>query len=397
MLAFAYACEPGKGSEPEAGWLWARILARLGDATIITRANNRDAVEAALPAVPEADRLRFVYLDLPAWARWWKKGQRGVRLYYLLWQAAAVRAARRLARAESFDVVWHLTLANAWLGSLAPLVPGRFVYGPVGGGVRVAPADLRWLGLRGALYEVLRSAARTAGRFLNPAARLAWRRADLILAQNPETLAWFPRRHRGKVVVQPNALVDDAQLAPRSPRPPGRPPVAVFAGRLLPLKGLALGLHALVLAGEWRLVVFGDGPDRERLRRLARRLGISERVEWRGWRPREEVAAFLREEADLLLFPSLHDEAPFAVVEAMAAGVPVLAVARGGPAVSLANGGGAVVPPDPKELAAALATAEKMKAAAPPTLSDVASRLGTLFLGGSFARQADRGGRRLGG
>jgi hypothetical protein len=138
VLAFAYACEPGKGSEPGAGWGLARMIAReLGECWVITRANNRQAIEQALPDIPEADRLRFVYVDLPPWARWWKRGQRGIYLYYLLWQVAAVLRARQLVREERFDLVWHLTLANAWLGSLAPLVGGRFVYGPVGGGVGI--------------------------------------------------------------------------------------------------------------------------------------------------------------------------------------------------------------------------------------------------------------------
>src|SRR5207247_373562 len=135
ILAFAYACEPGKGSEPEVGWLWSRMLARLGDVWVITRANNRPAIEARLPATPERDRLHFVFVDLPPRARRWKRGQRGIRLYYLLWQVAALREARRLHAEQRFDLAWHLTLANAWLGSVAPLLDIPLVYGPVGGGV----------------------------------------------------------------------------------------------------------------------------------------------------------------------------------------------------------------------------------------------------------------------
>ena len=65
ILAFAYACEPGRGSEPGAGWSWARMLAGLGETWVVTRANNREAIEAGLDGLPEADRLHFVYVDLP--------------------------------------------------------------------------------------------------------------------------------------------------------------------------------------------------------------------------------------------------------------------------------------------------------------------------------------------
>lgn len=343
ILAFAYACEPGKGSEPGAGWAWARMLARLGETWVVTRANNRGPIEAALSATPESGRLRVVYVDLPPWARVWKRGQRGVRLYYLLWQLAALQATRRLRRERSFDLVWHLTLANAWFGSLAPLAGGRFVYGPVGGGVRtpwrLAPA----LGFRGIAYELTRELARAAGRYLNPMARLAWRRAALVLVQNPETARWLPRRHRAKAAILPNAVLAPAEMPspPGSHRPsPGdRLATALFAGRLLPLKGLALALRALAQAPRWRLVVYGEGPDRRRLERLARRLGLAERVEFRGWAPREEVWRAMREEADVFLFPSLHDEAPLAVIEAGSCGLPVLALAVGGPAVLPLPGG----------------------------------------------------------
>ena len=95
IVAFAYACEPESGSEPGAGWMWARMLARLGETWVITRENNRAAIDAALPTIAERDRLHFEYVDLPAWARFWKRGPRGV---HRLLRAVAVRRAEACAR-----------------------------------------------------------------------------------------------------------------------------------------------------------------------------------------------------------------------------------------------------------------------------------------------------------
>ena len=47
ILLSAYACEPNKGSEPGVGWHWALELGYLGhDVWVLTRANNRPAIEA---------------------------------------------------------------------------------------------------------------------------------------------------------------------------------------------------------------------------------------------------------------------------------------------------------------------------------------------------------------
>src|SRR5919106_2238945 len=109
ILAFAYACEPGRGSEPGAGWAWARMLARIGETWVITRRDYQRSIEEALPFTPERETLRFVYVDLPARWRSWQRDLRGLRFYYLLWQIAAVWEATRLRRSMRFDVVWHLT------------------------------------------------------------------------------------------------------------------------------------------------------------------------------------------------------------------------------------------------------------------------------------------------
>jgi glycosyltransferase involved in cell wall biosynthesis len=329
ILVFAYACEPGRGSEPGAGWDWVRLLAGLTDTCVITRANNADVIEQALPETPERDRLSFEYVDLPRWAMFWKRGQRGVRAYYLLWQFAALAAARRLQTRRRFDVIWHLTLANLWLGSVAPLAGRPFVLGPAGGGAATPIGFLPALGARGAAYEVARGAATSAGRYLNPLARLAWQRADLILVQNPESLAWIPRRHRRKAVVFPNALIPSGDAANR-PSVDRHPRTMLFAGRLLPFKGVSLAIEALARLAGWRLIVCGKGPDGERLRGLAHRLGVMDRVDFRGWVDREELARIMRDETDVFVFPSLHDQAPLVVAEATAVGVPVVSLDRGG-------------------------------------------------------------------
>jgi glycosyltransferase involved in cell wall biosynthesis len=129
----------------------------------------------------------------------------------------------------------------------------------------------------------------------------------------------------------------------------------LFAGRIVPLKGLATLVRAMrELDGE--LVVCGDGRQLPAIQRLARRLGIEGRVRFRGWL---EPGPLAQEFADcsLVAVPSLWPE-PFGIVgiEGFAAGRPAVASATGGVGDWLQDGvsGLTVAAGDAAALAAAL-------------------------------------------
>ena len=122
VLLSAYACEPGKGSEPGVGWNWAKQITRFHDVWIITRANNKDPIERALTNEPMPN-VHWVYFDLPRWLRFWKKRQRGIQLYYYLWQIGAYFKTMRLHREVRFDLVHHVTFVKYWTPSFLPFYP----------------------------------------------------------------------------------------------------------------------------------------------------------------------------------------------------------------------------------------------------------------------------------
>lgn len=100
---------------------------------------------------------------------------------------------------------------------------------------------------------------------------------------------------------------------------------ALVSGRLVEEKGFDIAIAAARAAGA-PLVVAGDGPDGERLRALAS--GADVRFEGR---VSEQRLAELRSQAGVVLVPSRWEEpCPYAALDALAAGVPVLAGDRGG-------------------------------------------------------------------
>ncbi|MDG4791062.1 glycosyltransferase family 4 protein [Micromonospora sp. WMMD1102] len=187
--------------------------------------------------------------------------------------------------------------------------------------------------------------------------RPTWRSVDRYIALTSGIAAHL--RDYGipddRIVVKPNAIPD--------PGPP--PPLGdgfLFFGRLSPEKGVGLLLdawrrHPVGALGPLRIA--GDGE----LRPLAE-AAAAERadVEFLGPLDRAGVAAALRATAVVLAVPTWHDVLPTVVIEALAAGRPVLGTALGGiPYLVGADdpGGpaGWLVPADPAALAAALPAA----------------------------------------
>ena len=123
----------------------------------------------------------------------------------------------------------------------------------------------------------------------------------------------------------------------------------------------------------------GDGPERRRLTKLARALGIEDRVIFLGALPRDKVFAKLRE-CDVLLFPSLHDSSGWASIEAMAAGRPIVCLDLGGPALQVADDRGIKIPAVNMEQIIADLGAALIRLAGDPELRMRLGRAGRLYV-----------------
>ncbi len=121
--------------------------------------------------------------------------------------------------------------------------------------------------------------------------------------------------------------------------------VLVFAGRLGPQKAVGVLLDALERAAGVTLVIAGDGPERAALEQRVAELGLDGRVRFLGSVPRETVLRLFRA-ADASVLPSAWENFPHTLVEALAAGCPVIATAVGGvPEVVQDGANGLLVPP----------------------------------------------------
>lgn len=138
-----------------------------------------------------------------------------------------------------------------------------------------------------------------------------------------------------------------------------RPPVVLAVGRLDPVKGQDVLLHAfgdvLRRVPQARLVIVGGGGFLTRLEAIARERHLASRVQFTGPLGPEAVRAHMGE-ARCFVLPSRSEGLPLAPLEAMAAGLPVVATRVGGVPEIIVPGTGVLVPPeDPAALAEAVA------------------------------------------
>lgn len=348
VLLSAYACEPFKGSEPADGWNWALQMSRFHDVWVLTRANNQPTIERA-ELTPEQQRIRWLYHDLPPALRFWKRGSRGIQLYYWLWQLSIWRRVARLHRQIGFDLIHHVTFGKYWIPSYLPMLPVPTIVGPVGGGESTPPALAHTFGARGRWFEWKRDLARRVAE-TDPLTRATYRRAGLALATTAQTRQRVERLGARRVEVEPQFGMDDAQLAffggfPIRTEPPFR---LISIGRLLHWKGFHLGLQAFARfcrdepRSEYWIV--NDGPEGPALKRLAAQLGIGDRVTFWGHLPTIDEVFDKLAQADVLVHPALHEAFGNVCLEALAAGRPVICLDTGGPALQVTEACGFKAP-----------------------------------------------------
>ncbi len=190
-------------------------------------------------------------------------------------------------------------------------------------------------------------------------------RCDLVIA--PSAIIAAGLRENGvtaRTEVLPTGGVDPERFAPLDGPTlrarygiPADHPLLVTVSRLAPEKSVDLVLRAFQqVAGplEAYLVIVGDGPSAAGLRGLAAELGISERVRFVGALPHDAALAVMAA-GDLFVFASQTETIGLVLIEAMAAGLPVVAVARAGAAEVVRDGeAGTLVEPDAEAMATAV-------------------------------------------
>jgi len=340
ILLVGHSCAPDRGSEPGLTWQFAWHLSQLHEVWVMTSVRSRERIEKQL-ALGANPNLHFLWIDVPKYL----KGQRAqteltLRLRYLFWQRAVLREARREHQRQHFDIVHHLSWGTISAPPSLWRLPIPLVWGPVGGAQTAPRAYRRYFG--NAWREELLRTLRVNLATRMPGLRRTVRNCALILSTNPETTRALQTAGAPEVRFHPNIGVTEQFMvsAPTKARADQRSPVILWAGRLIPIKGLPLALEAFAQLDanlQARLRIAGDGPLKGEMQTLAQALGIADRVDFLGEVPWLEMKRQYAE-AELFLFTSLRDSSGQVLAEAMASGLPIVTLDH--------QGVSAIVPPE---------------------------------------------------
>ncbi len=353
VLVSAYACNPSSSArlhpgEDIKGWRFVGQISRFHKVWVIAHRYNREGVEqaqknGALPGV------NFVFVALPGFMRLFYKIELTVRIYYYLWQIRAWWEARKLHNQVHFDVIHHISFGNDWMPSyMGALMPVPFIWGPLGGGQRTPSPLLKEYTLYGRFAEKVREAGQFFGRH-DYFRRQCLKKARAILVCNKETWNKIPHKYGDKLFWYPlnGIFADDILKASECHKKHSRFRV-VTAGRLHRLKGFPLSIRCFAQFSSkhpnTEFVIIGRGPEQARLQELIQEFGIQDRVHILSWMSREDLLKTFGG-SDVFLFTSFRDGGGAVVVEAMAAGLPIICLDVGGPGFHVRPEWGIKVPP----------------------------------------------------
>ena len=324
ILIIAYACEPNSASEPGVGWNFSQEIAKNSNVWVVTRSNNRDVIEKEMNHRQNTN-INWVYVDLPTSFRWLKKKMPlGIQFYYMLWQWKVFFKCKKLTKKYNFTLIHHLTFGITWLAPTTSLLKLPFVWGPVGGGDAV---PLKYI-----LSERLPSIAQESLYFflsriicrLSLLNYIARKRSKAILFRSKSVESHFP-----KTTAKNRYII--SETASRTLRSTITEKTSSFqalcVGRQQYWKGYRYAVEGfckfLSEGGTGTLLLLGDGPENEILKKIHQSYGSPNEIKFLGNVPHKDVLSYL-ESSSTLIHPSFRDGGSWAVLEALSHSIPVI-------------------------------------------------------------------------
>lgn len=350
FLVSAYACEPNEGSEPGVGWNWAVELSKHHRVIVITRSNNKDKIEK-YKYREKFPNLSFVYCEVPKYLSFWKRGQRGVHLYYVMWQYMCFLEATKICKKQKIDYTMTVTFGNMWMPTFMYKLPCEFIWGPLGGGEGVPKLLWSRLSQKQRFFERIRKLNKTFP-ITNPWLSAACKKAKLIIVRTEDTYQCIPQKYCDKceIMIETGISNDDISYfmgIKESQSMETNKNDFIICGKMVPYKLFELAVESFarahLLYGSSRLHIVGDGPQLKKVEKLILKYQMQDSIILEGKLPREQTLKLMAS-CRALLLTSSREGGSWVMFEAMLLKKPIICFDTSGMHVVVTDKTGYLIP-----------------------------------------------------
>lgn len=327
VLISAFACDPTKGSEPGNGWKWAEGVARRGYTVhLITTSRSKNEIESRRNSLLFKENINVHYVDHSKfWAKAYYKNIVLMYLAYFLWQIKIYKYTKRNIEIKDLALIHHVTWGSLKIGSFMYNLKKPMLFGPVGGG-QLTPLKFRKYLANDFYKELMRNRIGRLIFRINPLS-INTLKYSQVLVTNEDTFKLIK-----DYCAKPPKLIFDASI-PDWPKElkffKARDFInLLWVGKMHPFKGLRLIIEALKIMeteslNKIRLVIVGDGPDRNEIEKLVNLYKLNENVVFIGNVSHKEIIYYYKQ-SDVFVYTSLRDSFPGQILEAQLSGLPVI-------------------------------------------------------------------------
>ncbi len=200
----------------------------------------------------------------------------------------------------------------------------------------------------GDIYDPSKKISPHRSRFFKSVVRFLLNRADVIVAQSSNTRNNAIEYYAPKKEIQIIPLAFHPPVIPKTSRKKlglhEKDFICITIGRLIKRKSIDILIRAIALFDNpaIKLLIMGDGPEREYLESLVKELSLHDRVQFMGFVADEKKFAYLSQ-SDLFVLTSMHEGFGIVFMEAMYCGLPIVATNHGGQVDFLIHGENAML------------------------------------------------------
>ena len=333
IFVSAYACEPNMGTEIGVGWHWALEMSRYFELWVLTRKSNQSNIERWMEESDAQYDIHFVYFDLPKALRFWKKGLRGVRAYYVLWQHLTNRIVKQVMIENDIHIYHLLTYGNSLWPASSYGMKQFFIWGPTGGVDSIPYKYSKYYPIKSKILEWLRRIA-VLTLPLNAGFNRRCKNANLIFCKSNSMYQAIPEKYQNNAMLFTDVAVEAHLFEKKSGNQKNNDCVKyLVVGRFDPWRGFDILIEAFSVAAKANpyveLEIIGDGADRGRLQSLIEQHGLTHKIKMVGKVPIEvyydKMAA-----CDVVVNPCLKEGAVTASFDALSFGKPLIGIETGG-------------------------------------------------------------------